>query len=360
MAAWQPTFKDIPLWWAARAVKRRLRPPAPVADCVGTISVDNAPAALEVGQAFAWRLTVTNTGPDAWPARGAGAVGLVLTWHTLKGEAFGHPRRVPLSAPAYPGEPWIMTADIPAPAAVGDFSLAVTLDRPGNVPPARVGVPVVGRRAADIDYHSVYRTADLRDNHWWVVGGYYSRAEYERSSRERRDMLAAHAGLTPDSRVLDIGCGTGQVGDALQDYLSDRGAYYGTDIGTEAVAFCRSRFTRPNFRFAQGTMTAVPFTAADGPFDIAVFFSVFTHTFLDESVLLLAEAGRLLGPAGVVVADIITSPLVERGAGNRGEMTVNADHFFRLAAILGLSATVIGRWPWNPHAERLMLVLRRD
>jgi SAM-dependent methyltransferase len=216
---------------------------------------------------------------------------------------------------------------------------------------------VQGRRATDIDYHAVYRTADLDANHWWVVGAYHSREEYERSSRDRLAMLVKH-GLTPDARVLDVGCGTGQMAGPLTSYLSDRGAYYGTDIGAEAIDFCDRTFQRRNFVFRRGEMTRVPFDTADGPFDLVIFFSVFTHTFVDESALLLAEARRLLRPGGAVIADVITSPLVERGAGHRGEMVVNRDHFFRLADMLGFTGDVIGRWDWNRHAERLMIRFR--
>ena len=167
-------------------------------------------------------------------------------------------------------------------------------------------------------------------------------------------------GLTPYSRVLDIGCGTGQMAGPLVPYLTDRGAYYGTDIGKEAIDFCNRAFRRRNFVFRQGEMTRVPFDTAEGPFDLAIFFSVFTHTFVDESALLLAEARRLLRPGGVVIADVITSPLVERGAGHRGEMVVNRDHFFRLADMLGFTGDVIGRWDWNRHAERLMIRFRKE
>ncbi len=353
-----PAFKRTALWRTLRGVKRLLTPPGAVDRCEGVIRIENAPAALETGQVFSVQLLVTNTGPAAWPNRGSGAVGFIARWLTPQGQVFGLPTPFLLPAVAYPAEPAEFPLSQVAPNTVGDFTLEIALARPDAVAPVRIGMPVVGPRHADIDYHTVYRTADLEQNHWWVVGGYYTREQYEQSSRERLGMLADHAGLTPDSRVLDIGCGTGQMADALADFLSDRGAYYGTDIGAEAVAFCQKRFPRPNFRFARGTMTGVPFAAGDGPFDVAIFFSVFTHTFLDESVLLLAEAKRLLAPAGVVVADVITSELVERAAGNRGEMVVNAGNFLKLADALGLTATVIGRWPWNPHAERQMLTLR--
>jgi SAM-dependent methyltransferase len=146
------------------------------------------------------------------------------------------------------------------------------------------------------------------------------------------------------------------MANVLQDYLSDRGAYAGCDIGAEAIAFCRRTFRRGNFRFAQSGMTSIPF-AEDGTFDLAIYFSVFTHTFLDETALLLAETKRLLQPRGTILVDVIVSPLVERGAGHRGEMIVNRQHFERLASMIGFRGQVVGRWLWNRHAERLMYKL---
>ncbi len=106
-------------------------------------------------------------------------------------------------------------------------------------------------------------------------------------------------------------------------------------------------------------MTRLPFATSDGPFDLAIFFSVFTHTFVDESALLLAETARLLGPRGVVVADVIASDFVARGAGHRGQMWVNWEHFARLAGAVSFQAEVVGRFPWGAHAERLMFRLSR-
>ena len=111
--------------------------------------------------------------------------------------------------------------------------------------------------------------------------------------------------------------------------------------------------------FDVGGMTAVPFPDAAGPLDLAVFFSVFTHTFVDESALLLAECGRLLGPQGAVIADVIASPLVARGAGHRGEMRVNRDHFLRICRAVGFQPKVIATFPWAADAERLLLRLDR-
>jgi SAM-dependent methyltransferase len=359
-------------WRVARGLKRglldtRVDEPLPAEACRSAVTWLDLPAALEGASSFSAHLRLDNRSGVAWATAGRVPVRLRCRWLTYRGDPFDDGTLVPLPRPVFPGEPQTVTVGLQAPGYVGDFVLEADLVQHGrgafadlnsHAESARVMVPVVGRRDTDIDYHAVFRTADLDANHWWVVGAYRSKEEYEKSSRDRLGMLEKH-GLTPDSRVLDIGCGTGQMAGPLLSYLTDRGAYYGTDIGKEAIDFCGRTFRRRNFVFRQGAMTRVPFDAADGPFDLAIFFSVFTHTFVDESALLLAEAKRLLAPGGIVIADVITSPLVERGSGHRGEMVVNRDHFLRLAGMLGFAGEVIGRWEWNRHAERLMILFRR-
>ncbi len=357
-------LRDTVLWRSVRGLKRSLAAPrsdAPLAaeGCRGAVAWLNPPPSSEANAALDVRLRLENQSGIAWSSAGANPVTVRCQWRTRLGDAFdAAPTVLHLSRPLFPGEPQEVAVAVPAPDVVGDFTLEIGFVQ-GNQTFAAIetAVPVVGPRTTDIDYHAVFRTANLADNHWWVVGAYHSQEQYEKSSRERLEMLIKH-GLTPDSRVLDVGCGTGQMAGVLLPYLSDRGGYAGTDIGTEAVAFCNRTFHRRDFRFRRGGLTSVPFDD-DGTYDVAIFFSVFTHTFTDETALLLTEVKRLLKPGGVVIADVITSPLVERGAGHRGEMVVNRDHFLRLAAMLGYTADVIGRWPWNRHAERFMFKLRQ-
>jgi SAM-dependent methyltransferase len=368
-------LRATPLWPLLRGVKRRLAVPhhdreLPGESCRGVVEWLNPRGVLEAGETFTTNLRITNQSDVAWTSHGTLPVTLVLTWRRFDGECIvvpvsnRHEANHKLPRSLYPGEPFEFAFQIAAPQFVGDFLLTIDLaqDEPfsrqnSDSKCVKESIAVVGSRRTDIDYHAVYRTANLNDNHWWVVGQYREREAYEKSQRERLYMLQQQ-GLTPDSHLLDIGCGTGQMAGVLRDFLTDRGGYAGTDIGVEAIAFCKNHHRRDNFRFAVGGMTTVPF-ADNGTFDMAILFSVFTHTFTDESALLLGEAARLLKPNGMIIADIITSDLVERGSGHRGEMIVNFNHFVRLAKLAGFTCHEFAQWPWNPHATRRMLRMER-
>jgi SAM-dependent methyltransferase len=336
----------------ARRLRWSLFPSAEATPATGRLSVQSAPRIMETSTPANWVVRIENHS-----RRILESPRLRHQWITPSGATYSDAIATTVPRSLLPGD-WIDTpVSVMAPAAVGDFRLAWSLVEPALACDP-VPIPVTFPTTTDIDYHHVYATADLKQNSWWVVGAYVSKEHYEQSSRERRVMLIEQ-GLTPDSRVLDIGCGTGQMAMALEDYLTDRGAFYGTDIGREGIEFCRANYKRPNFAFEVGGMTTVPFATSTGPFDMAIFFSVFTHTHVDESMLLLAECDRLLGPKGVVVADIIASDLVEREGGHRGQMWVNRNHFLRLAEAVGFRANIVFSVPWAPDAVRLMIRFER-
>jgi SAM-dependent methyltransferase len=358
-------LKQTSLWRFLRGIKRGMLPPAgkviSAEHRIGKLEWLNPPAAVEARQTIEVQLRVLNDSPIAWLGTAAAPLTVRCQWLTRHGKPFDQdPTSLGISSPLFPAEPQEFRLSLPTPDVVGDFILQVDIVQEGQSwfqdKAVRTPLTVIGSRATDIDYHSVYRQANLQENHWWVVGAYHSKEEYDRSMQQRLDMLKDH-GLTPDSWLLDIGCGTGQMAQVFRQFASSKGGYSGCDIGREAIDFCKKEFPIPNFHFTQSEMTRVPFET-NSTHDMAIFFSVFTHTFTDETALLLSEAKRLLKPTGVIIADVITSDLVERGAGHRGEMTVNRHHFERLAAMLGYDSSVIGKWPWNRHSERIMYILR--
>jgi ubiquinone/menaquinone biosynthesis C-methylase UbiE len=125
-------------------------------------------------------------------------------------------------------------------------------------------VPDFGRRASSYD--------ELRpvDENWWEV--------YETLVREGD--LAGH-------RVLDVGCGTGNLAAAL----SERAKVWGVDASPEMLEVARSR--APRVRFKQASAEALPFK--DGWFERVTMWLVI-H--LVERPRVFAEARRVLAPGG--------------------------------------------------------------
>jgi len=133
------------------------------------------------------------------------------------------------------------------------------------------------------------------------------------------------AGLKPDERVLDIGCGIGRMARPLAGFLSERGSYDGFDINASGIAWCRERYSaHPNFRFVladlyngryhpEGSQRASEFRFPyeDESFDFALATSVWTHLLADEADRYLGETARVLVPGGRA---LITFFLLDEGS----------------------------------------------
>lgn len=104
--------------------------------------------------------------------------------------------------------------------------------------------------------------------------------------REVFELLVAEGDLG-GRRVLDVGCGTGQVAAALQD----RARVWGVDPSEEMLA--RARAAAPGAGFKQGRAESLPFK--DAWFE-RVVFRLALH--LVDRAPALAEAQRVLAPGG--------------------------------------------------------------
>ena len=65
-------------------------------------------------------------------------------------------------------------------------------------------------------------------------------------SQERRFKMLAGIGDLHNKRILDFGCGTGQLGNYLQRQDIDF-EYFGTDIVDEFLTLCRNKFPQGKF-----------------------------------------------------------------------------------------------------------------
>lgn len=124
-----------------------------------------------------------------------------------------------------------------------------------------------------------------------AVGG-----NYEYFGVLEHALLRAH-GLTPESSVIDVGCGSGRLAMQLRRYPRLR--YVGTDVVPHLLDYARRKTGRPDFRFEP--VDAITLPVPDAEADFVAFFSVFTHLLHEESYVYLQEAHRALRPGGKVV-----------------------------------------------------------
>lgn len=299
---------------------------------------------------------ILNRGSETWPARGAHRVELISRWLDHQGILICEGDVFPLHGKLGSGRFRSQMLTLIPPPYLGDYLLEVelrqrntcNLDSRGHV--ARAPVRVNDPTWNDCDYVEWYQREDLTKNHWRIVGP-TTREEHDRIQQAQFQILLDQ-GLTPDSAILDIGCGTGKLAAILHPYLSGNGCYFGTDIGKEGVLYCQDRFARENFHFQVSEPDAIPIT--DQKFDLIVLFSVFTHTYPEVTEALLRESAQVLKPDGIILADVICSSLTRSCVGRRGAIEINESLFLELATRQNLSAESLTSLchSWHRFAQR--------
>lgn len=127
-------------------------------------------------------------------------------------------------------------------------------------------------------------------------------AAYRDTGRRHATVYARLIAERIQSRRLDIlewGCGPGRIIRHMKDYLPDRDVMLtGTDCNDLSIAWCAGHI--PGVAFvANAFMPPLPF--ADGSFNVAYNFSVFTHLSEPVQKAWAAEMSRILRPGGVLI-----------------------------------------------------------
>ncbi|MDQ0391807.1 class I SAM-dependent methyltransferase [Labrys monachus] len=108
--------------------------------------------------------------------------------------------------------------------------------------------------------------------------------------------LLHEAGLQRGMRVLDIGCGTGDVSVMIADIVGKQGKVVGIDRSDIAIKTARQRFgSYPNIQFAVGTLDDL---LDNERFDLAFGRYVLIHQ--PEPSEMLRQAAALVHPGGAL------------------------------------------------------------
>ncbi|HEX8141942.1 MAG TPA: class I SAM-dependent methyltransferase [Pyrinomonadaceae bacterium] len=142
---------------------------------------------------------------------------------------------------------------------------------------------------------------------------------FETSGAEFMAYLRLLCRLQPHERVLDIGCGCGQMALQLLDYLGPEGVYVGLDIHRPSIEWCLRNIgsKRPNFKFqyldvksqaynprGRHMADGFRFPFKDRAFDLVLLKSLLTHMRREEVDNYLKETSRLLSDNGRCLATL--------------------------------------------------------
>lgn len=125
----------------------------------------------------------------------------------------------------------------------------------------------------------------------------------------QRDLLLQH-GLAENAVLLDIGCGSGRLANALRHFQALR--YIGLDVVPELLAYAQEICGRNDWQFMKQEGFKLPF--ADNSIDMVTAFSVFTHLLHEESFAYLAEVSRVLKPGGKMIFSFLDFAIPEHWA----------------------------------------------
>lgn len=111
------------------------------------------------------------------------------------------------------------------------------------------------------------------------------------------DQLITLCGLGPAHRVLDLGCGTGQIAEYISDTTGARVHGIDTVPAAIALATARTEVRRDRLTFSVGDMHALDF--APGDFDTVIGIDTFYY---GDLVSLVGTLKTLLKPGGQIAA----------------------------------------------------------
>lgn len=157
------------------------------------------------------------------------------------------------------------------------------------------------------------------------------------SARSEADRLVKYFGLSSQSRLLDIGCGSGRLAIGILNRIGNIQLYQGVDVDKKSIQWCNRYISknRSNYKFLKLDVfnsrynptgkkinDGFQFPFENQKFDIAYLYSVFSHMIDEDIKLYLREFQRMLEHFG----KIFLTAFVEE---NVPEMTINPANYRR-------------------------------
>jgi SAM-dependent methyltransferase len=141
------------------------------------------------------------------------------------------------------------------------------------------------------DYNRIFR----KDSYYWEILG----------------MIAARVDAGEGTRVLDLGCGTGNITALMRERFPEAGLY-GVDPAEKMVELAADRFRADaKVEISKGEGTKIPFPSEH--FDYVVSNLALHHVLPEMRPLCAAEIARVLKPGGrLVYADLFWDVSGER------------------------------------------------
>lgn len=127
-------------------------------------------------------------------------------------------------------------------------------------------------------------------------------------ARKLRALPVNLAAIKPGERVLDVGCGTGDVTLAAARRTGPTGAVYGIDASTEMIENARRKASRLGRKVKFQTEAVEALSFADGSFDVVLSSLMMHHLPGDLKQRALKEIRRVLRPGGRLVIIDIQAP----------------------------------------------------
>lgn len=110
------------------------------------------------------------------------------------------------------------------------------------------------------------------------------------------EKLIEKAQISPNDRIIDIGCGSGRMVIKVSEQLGMNGEIIGLEPSKHLIKECNKLEKKDNVKFMEGIMESVPFP--DNSFDIVLSSLAIHHVPKDDKQKAFKEFNRILKKGG--------------------------------------------------------------